>query len=133
MPPSGPEPSQRDENRPESGLESGRVGQLVGFLDVGDDFVRFPHAARRDGAQADGPVGTAGAGCADDVELDRPAQRMPLQGVEDPGPELVDRSWGLGKERFEIHVASPSLTDRPAMAAGYPVGLLLGLAWLTAR
>src|SRR6202035_1115084 len=88
--------------------KSGRGREIVGLLDVGDDIGRLPKGIRRDRPQADGPVAApAGAGHADDVELHIAAQRMPLKGIGDPGPDLLDGGRGLCKECLEIHVAFP--------------------------
>jgi hypothetical protein len=58
---------------------------------------------------------------------------MALQRIKDPGPDLVECGRGFGKTRLEIHLASPSLANGPTVAAEHPLGLLLGLPWLTAR
>src|SRR6266404_7693389 len=133
MPLKGSRHGERAENRAETTGKSGRRRQIIGILYIRDDFVRFPYRARRDRAQADGPVGPARAGRADDVEFDAAAHPMPLQGIKHPDLEFIDCRRGFCKKRLEIHLASPSLSGGPAVAADHPVGLLLGLPWLTAR
>lgn len=99
------------EKQPRGSRKSGRNGEIVGFLDIGDDIGGLPQRIGRDRPQADGPVAAlAAAGHADDVELDAAAQRMPLKRVGDPGPDLVEGCWRLRKECLEIQVASPFLT-----------------------
>jgi len=72
-------------------------------LNVGDDICDFPQRIRRDRTQADGPVASlATAGRPHDVELHVPAQRMPIERVADPNPDLVNAYSGFCKECVEF-------------------------------
>ena len=89
--------------------KSGRRGKIVGVLDIGDDIGRLPQRIGRDRLQTDGPVvALAGAGHADDVEFHAAAQRVALERVADPGPDLLEGCRGLCKKCLEIYVPSPS-------------------------
>src|SRR5213075_1242298 len=71
--------------------ESGRHGQFVGLLDVGNDIGRFPQRIGLDRLQGDGPVALvalAAAGQADDLEFDTAAQRMPIERKHYPPGDL---------------------------------------------
>src|ERR1700726_4088654 len=123
----------------EFGGKSGRdrkIGEVVGVLDIGNDIGRFPQRVRRDRAQANGPVAAlAGAGHADDVELHAAAQRMALECVGDPGPDLVEGCGRFCKEGLEIHVASLQWrSSAPARRASgeQPQTSMLGRVWLMA-
>src|ERR1700730_16861339 len=112
--------------------ESGRDREVVGLLDVGDDIGGLPQRVGRDRPQADGPVALGCPGHADDVELHVTAQRMPLERIGDPGPDLLDARRSFCEKRFEIHVASPSTPVR-----GWPLpkalDTIVGARWLMAR
>src|ERR1700712_1685724 len=85
--------------------KSGRSGEIIGLLDIGDDIGGFPERIGGDRAQADGPVAFAGAGHADDVEFDVAAERMPVEGPGHPPLDLVEGRRGLCKIRIEVQVS----------------------------
>lgn len=85
----------------------------------------FPDTARRHRAQAYGPVGAAGAGRTDDIEFDAAAQRMPLQGVEDPGPELVERRRSFAKNASKS-MSHPLFGLSPGHGGGLCCGAIVG-------
>src|SRR5437899_11263202 len=90
-------------------LESGRGGQIVGFLDVGDDLMGLEQRVRTHRFQAHRPVAPAGAGHADDLEFDLTAERMAGQRIGHPPADLLDRGRPFRPNRFEVHVhPSPS-------------------------
>ena len=64
-------------------------------------------------------------GIADDIEFHPAAERMPIQRVVDPRPDLIEGGRSFCKKRLEIHLRHP-LRKSAAVAADRPVGLLLG-------
>src|SRR5579864_9550869 len=111
--------------------KSGSGAQDIGVLDVGDNIRGLKQRARLNRSEADGPVATpGGARHADDVEIDVPAQRMPLQGVADANSDLVECGRRLCEIFFEIHRASlPSELPRGGLCSAR----ILGTVWLMAR
>lgn len=93
---------------PRKNPESGRRGQIIGILNVGDDIRCLPKRVGSDLPQADGPVALAGAGHADDVEFDVTAQRVPVERMSHSPPDLIERGWGFGRVAIEIHRVPPS-------------------------
>src|SRR4051794_10682923 len=88
--------------------KSGRRAEIVGILDVGDDFGGLPQRVGGDRPQADGPVALVGAGHADDVEFYAAAQRMPLERTGNPRLDFFEGGRRFCKKRLEIHPALPS-------------------------
>src|ERR671915_292928 len=62
--------SKRWGKSPKIASESGRCGQFIGLLDIGNDIGSFPEGVGGDLLQGDGPVALAVARHADDVEFD---------------------------------------------------------------
>jgi hypothetical protein len=59
---------------------------------------------------------------------------MPIERKHHPPGDLVEGRRGFGsKILIEIHSTPLRFAVRPTVAADYPLGLLLGLIWLTAR
>src|SRR5262245_57514269 len=76
--------------------------------------------------QADGPVGPARAGHADDVEFDAATERMTLQGVADADPELRQGCRGFGEKGLEKHVAFPFILRQPRQGGGLSCAAIVG-------
>src|SRR4051794_30259887 len=85
--------------------KSGRGGEIIGLLDIGDDIGGLPERIGGDRAQADGPVALAGAGHADDIEFDVAAERMPVKGPGYPPFDLVEGRRGLCKILLKVQVS----------------------------
>jgi hypothetical protein len=97
--------------------KSGRHTQFIGCLDIGYDIRGLPNSLGFNRLQAYRPSSTRTcAGYADDVELNVPAHWMPLQGIGDAPPDLVERSRRFSRKPLEIHRA-PLCHSRPAATA----------------